>query len=315
MARVALLFPGQGSQQPGMGRELAQAFPASREVFETADRVLGQPLSELCFTGSESELSLTENTQPAVLTVSVAALRALQALGLGPVAAAAGHSLGEYTAHVAAGTLEFADALRIVRLRGRFMQEAVPVGEGSMAAILGLELAAVENICQELRQDQVLSAANLNGPGQIVIAGHAAAVERALQAARRAGALRALPLAVSAPFHCALMQPAAERLRPLLEALPLQDLRFPVFTNVDAAPVERAADARSALLRQMASPVRWQELIEAMVAAGIDQFIELGPGNVLAGLLRRIDRRLRVVSLGDAAGVEAAAQLAREARA
>jgi [acyl-carrier-protein] S-malonyltransferase len=298
-----------------MGEELARNFPASRQVFETADRVLGQSLSELCFRGDERELSLTENTQPAVLTVSVAALRALQSLGLGPVAAAAGHSLGEYTAHVAAGSLSFEDALRVVRLRGRFMQEAVPVGVGAMAAILGLELPAVETLCREARQDQIVSPANLNGPGQIVIAGHAAAVERAMQAAREAGAQRAVPLPVSAPFHCALMQPAAARLRPLLDELPLQDPAFPVFSNVDAEPVTRAAAIRDALWRQTSSPVRWHELVSAMAAAGIEQFLELGPGKVLAGLLRRIDRRLHVISVGDAAGVAAAAELFREARA
>lgn len=303
--RFALLFPGQGSQHAGMGRELWQAYPKSREVFETADRVLGLTISSLCFEGSEQELALTENTQPAILTTSVAALRALESMGLSPTAAA-GHSLGEYSAHVAAGTLEFEDALRAVRMRGRFMQEAIPVGDGAMAAVLGLPVETVERICREAAGSQVVSPANLNGPGQVVIAGHAAAVARAVEAALAAGAMRAVPLPVSAPFHCSLMRPAAERLRPLLAALDWRDPRFPVFTNVDAAPVLNAEGARDALVRQVDAPVRWHELIEAMVASGIERFIEVGPRNVLAGLVRRIRKDLRVHSASDPGGVEAA---------
>jgi len=303
VSRVAFLFPGQGAQKAGMGRALAEAFPECREVFDAADRALETDLSRACFEGSDEALALTETTQPAILTVSVAALRALVARGVRP-AAAAGHSLGEYTAHVAAGTLEFEDAVRAVRLRGRFMQEAVPAGQGAMAAILGLDGEQVERICADAAGGEVLSPANLNAPGQVVIAGHAPAVARASEAAKRAGAKRAVPLAVSAPFHCALMRPAEERLRPVLEAIRFRDPGVPVFTNVDAAPVSRGAAARDALLRQVASPVRWHELAAAMVAAGLDTFVEVGPGRVLSGLMRRVGRDLRVFSVGEPDEVE-----------
>jgi [acyl-carrier-protein] S-malonyltransferase len=288
-----------------MGQQLAQAFPESRAVFETADHVLERPLSELCFGGSPEELALTENTQPAILTVSVAALRALQARGIRPEATA-GHSLGEYSAHVAAGTFPFEDAVRAVRLRGRFMQQAVPAGEGAMAAILGLEGTAVERICAESAGDEVVSPANWNARGQVVIAGHAAAVGRAVQAAREAGAKRAVPLAVSAPFHCALMRPAADELRPVLESIRFADPEIPVFTNVDAAPVTEAPAARQALLRQVDHPVRWHESALSMVAAGFDTFVEVGPGRVLSGLMRRVAKDLRVLNVADPDGVEQA---------
>jgi [acyl-carrier-protein] S-malonyltransferase len=288
-----------------MGRELAAAYPESREVFEAADRVLERPLAQTCFEGSAEELALTETTQPAILTVSVAALRALQSRGVRP-AATAGHSLGEYSAHVAAGTFAFEDAVRAVRLRGRFMQQAVPAGDGAMAAILGLEGEVVERLCAESAGDQVVSPANWNARGQVVIAGHAAAVERAVQAARDAGAKRAVPLSVSAPFHCALMRPAAEQLRPVLESIQFAEPAIPVYTNVDAAPVTEGAAAREALLRQVDHPVRWHESAQAMVAAGFDTFVEAGPGRVLSGLMRRVAKDLRVMNVADPDGVEQA---------
>ena len=307
MRRIAFLFPGQGAQKAGMGRELAEAFPESREIFETADRVLDQPLSKLCFEGPDEALALTETTQPAILTVSVAALRALLSHGVRP-AATAGHSLGEYSAHVAAGTIEFEDAVQAVRLRGRFMQEAVPVGEGGMAAILGLDEATVAKICDESAGGQVVTAANRNAAAQVVIAGHAQAVDRAVEAARQAEARRAVPLAVSAPFHCSLMRPAAEKLHPVLDEIPFSDPRIPVYTNVDAAPVTRSGASRNALERQVDSPVRWRELAEAMAAEGYDAFVEVGPGTVLSGLMRRVAKGVPVLSVSDPQGVEKAAK-------
>lgn len=308
--KLAFVFPGQGAQAPGMGRELADAVPEARRVFDTADETLGFSLSEMCFSGSAEELALTENTQPSILAVSVAAWRALAQRGI-EAEAAAGHSLGEYSAHVAAGTLSFADAVGAVRSRGRFMQEAVAVGEGAMAAILGLELDRVREVCASVADHQVVEAANINAPGQIVLAGHAAAVQRAIVACREAGARRAVELAVSAPFHSSLMSPAAERLAPVLEALAFADPRIPVYTNVDATPVTDGGAARKALVRQVASPVRWHELIETMAADGFDTLIELGPGNVLSGLARRIRRDLRTVSVSDPEGVEKAVELVR----
>jgi [acyl-carrier-protein] S-malonyltransferase len=286
-----------------MGRELAERFSVSREVFDSADRALDESLSRMCFDGSAE---LTENTQPSILTVSVAALRALEQRGIRP-AAVAGHSLGEYSAHVAAGTLDFGDAVRIVRLRGRFMQQAVEVGDGSMAAILGLQPEDVEAVCCEVAGDEIVEPANLNGPGQVVIAGHTAAVERACEACRQAGARRAVPLPVSAPFHCALMQPAAERLRSELERVTFNDPQIPVYTNVDASPVHRGDAARDALVRQVASPVRWQDLVEALLDAGVESFVEVGPGTVLSGLIRRIHKGVRVFAVADPAEVEHAA--------
>lgn len=289
-----------------MGADLV-ALPESRAVFETADRVLEQPLSRLCFEGPAEDLALTENTQPAILTVCVAALRALERHGLEP-AAAAGHSLGEYAAHVAAGTFAFEDAVRTVRARGRFMQRAVPVGVGAMAAIIGLPARQVEDICAAAAGDQIVSAANYNGPDQTVIAGHAAAVDRAIAGAQGAGATHALRLPVSAPFHCALMKPAALELAPVLEALTFASPRFPVYANVDAGPLTDAGAARAALLRQVDSPVLWHPLVERMLADGIETFVEVGPGRVLAGLLRRLRRDVRVLGVSDVKGVAGAVE-------
>jgi [acyl-carrier-protein] S-malonyltransferase len=305
---IAFVFPGQGAQKVGMGRSLAAAFPICRDTFAEADAALGEPLSTLCFEGPEDRLMLTENTQPAILAMSTAVARLAVYRGLQP-AFAAGHSLGEYSAHVAAGTLSFADALRTVRRRGRYMQEAVPVGAGAMAAILGLDAAGVTRACEEAAQGDVVSPANLNAPGQIVIAGHAAAVARASERARALGAKRAIPLAVSAPFHCALMKPAEERLAPELHALAANDPSVPVVANVDAEPKRTAAASIDALIRQVSSPVRWEEVVRRLIAEGVTTCIELGPGSVLAGLIKKIDRGVTVASIEDPAGLEAALKL------
>jgi [acyl-carrier-protein] S-malonyltransferase len=274
-------------------------------VFAEADQALGFPLGRLCFKGPEAELQLTANTQPALLAVSVAALRALEARGVRPDWVA-GHSLGEYSALVAAGTLGLADALRAVRRRGELMQEAVPVGEGAMAAILGLDLGAVEAACVGAAQGEVVAPANVNSPAQVVIAGHAAAVARASAACKAAGAKRVMALPVSAPFHCALMEPAAARLRPVLEALPFREPAVPLVNNVDAQPVRSAAECREGLLRQVAGAVRWQQSVERLAAEGVTTFVEVGPGSVLTGLVKKIAKDARTLNVEDPASLEKA---------
>jgi [acyl-carrier-protein] S-malonyltransferase len=302
---VAFVFPGQGSQAVGMGRELAEAFPESRAVFDEADAALGFSLSRLCFEGPEEDLQLTANTQPAILAASVAALRPLVARRVRPDWVA-GHSLGEYSALVAAEVLTVADALRTVRRRGQYMQEAVPVGVGAMAAILGLDLEAVEIACREAAEDEVVSPANVNSPGQVVIAGHAAAVDRASERCKAAGARRTVRLAVSAPFHCALMGPARDRLAPELGALAFRDPAVPLVSNVDARVVRDAGSCRDGLVRQVSATVRWQESVELLAAEGVTTFVEVGPGSVLSGLVKKIARGARVLSVDSPESVEAA---------
>jgi [acyl-carrier-protein] S-malonyltransferase len=280
-----------------MGKALAEAFPVCRETFDEADAALGEALSRLCFEGPDDGLALTENTQPAILAVSTAACRLLMARGLQP-ALVAGHSLGEYSANVAAGTMTFADALRIVRRRGRYMQEAVPVGAGAMAAVVGLDADTVARACDDAAQGEVVSPANLNGGGQIVIAGSRDAVARAGNRARELGARRVLPLPVSAPFHCALMKPAQARLAPELRALEVHDPRVPVIANVDAEPKRTAADAVEALIAQVSSPVRWEAVVARLASEGVTTYVEVGPGTVLSGLVRKIHREASVISFG-----------------
>jgi [acyl-carrier-protein] S-malonyltransferase len=301
---LAFVFPGQGSQQVGMGMALADAFASSREVFEEADSALGFSLSGLVFGGPEAELQLTANTQPAILATSIAALRPLVARGIRPDWVA-GHSLGEYTALVAAGSLSLTDALRTVRRRGQYMQEAVPVGTGAMAAILGLDLAAIEAACREAAQGETVSPANVNSPGQVVIAGHAAAVERASALCKAKGAKRAVPLPVSAPFHCALMQPAQDRLAPELEALAFGDPLPPLVNNVDAEVVREGAACRGGLVRQVSGTVRWQESVERLVREGVTTFVEIGPGSVLSGLVRKIAKGTQVLNVDSPDSLEA----------
>ena len=288
-----------------MGRQLADAFPECRDTFGEADDALGEPLSALCFDGPEETLLLTENTQPAILAVSVAVYRLAAARGIEP-SFAAGHSLGEYSAHVAAGTLSFADALRTVRRRGRYMQEAVPVGEGAMAAVLGLDAAGVAEACAEAAAEGVVTPANLNAPGQVVIAGQARAVARAGELARARGARRVIALAVSAPFHCPLMKPAEDRLAPELRALPARTPRIPVVANVDAELKTDARAAIEALIRQVSSPVQWEASVRRLIAEGVRTFVEMGPGTVLTGLTRKIDPSVTALSIEDPAGLEKA---------
>lgn len=297
-----------------MGRDLAENFPESRTVFEEADAALGFPISKICFEGSEEELKLTENTQPAILTVSVAAYRVLEKRGITPDIAA-GHSLGEYSALVAAGALEFATAVKLVRGRGRYMQEAVPAGEGAMAAILGLSPTDVGDICKKAAQGEVVSPANLNSPEQTVISGHAGAVKRAVEIASQSGAKRAVILPVSAPFHCSLMTPARQKLEPDLHAAKFSELRFPVVNNVDSESVTSGDEARDGLIRQVTQPVRWLESVHEMIDAGATVFVEVGPGKVLLGLLRQIDRSVRGLNVEDAASLQSTIEKIAQARA
>jgi [acyl-carrier-protein] S-malonyltransferase len=298
MEKVAFVFPGQGSQYIGMGKDFFENFREAREVFQEADDVLHLSISSLCFQGPEEALKLTENTQPAVLTTSIAVLRVLQAeKGVVPYIVA-GHSLGEYSALVVSGALSFADAVQIVRLRGRFMQEAVPVGEGAMAAILGMERGQVEKLCEEAAQGDVLTPANFNCPGQIVIAGHAKAIERAMERVKQEGK-KAVALPVSAPFHSPLMKPAGERLEKVLEGITIQDLKIPVVTNVEADINQSKERVKELLVTQVSSPVRWEESMQKISGNGIEQILEIGPGKVLSGLMKRINPKIETKNIED----------------
>jgi len=300
--RIAFVFPGQGSQAVGMGRDLYENYAAARAVFDAADEALGFPLSRLCFEGPAEELQLTYNTQPALLTVSVAALRVLEEHGVAPDVVA-GHSLGEYSALVAAGALSFEDAVRLVRLRGQFMNDAVPAGTGGMGAILGLDAGVVERLCAQV-EDGVVEPATYNCPGQVVVAGHVAAVDRCLALALEAGARKVQRLNVSGPFHCSLLQPAGERLAEALEGVVIRDPRIPVIANVDAQPVASAAAIKQALIEQVSKPVLWEQTVRRLLADGVTLMIEVGEGRTLCGLAKRIDRDLECLACGDKSGVE-----------
>jgi [acyl-carrier-protein] S-malonyltransferase len=319
---IAFVFPGQGSQKVGMGRALAEAFPEARSAFDEADAALAggdgdngaRRFSDIIFDGPDDQLMLTENAQPAILTVSIAACRVLRAHGIEP-AFVAGHSLGEYSAHVAAGTLSFGDAVGIVRRRGRYMQEAVPVGEGAMVAILGADPEIVRQACEEAAEGEVVGPANINGSGQVVIAGTAAAVRRASERAKALGARRAVPLPVSAPFHCALMKPAEERLAPELRRLAVQTPRVPVVANVDAEVKRDATAGVEALVRQVSAPVRWDAVVRRLASEGITTYVEVGPGTVLSGLVQKIHKDARVIHFGspeDLAAVIATCSISAE---
>jgi [acyl-carrier-protein] S-malonyltransferase len=298
MGKVAFVFPGQASQYPGMGKELAGKYPAARAVFDEADKVLGFSISKMCFEGTEEDLKLTANTQPAILTCSVAVYCVLAERGLTPDFVA-GHSLGEYSALVASGALKFADAVQLVRKRGTYMQDAVPAGVGAMAAIMGLSPAVVADACKRAAEGEICSAANLNSPDQTVISGHAGAVKRAVEIASQLGAKRAVILAVSAPFHSALMQPMQERLEKDLRQAEFSNLQMPLVTNVDADTTTSGAEAREALIRQVTMPVRWAESVRLLIDEGVNTFVEVGPGRVLTGLLRQIERSVATLNVED----------------
>src|ERR1700682_815079 len=298
MGKVAFMFPGQASQYPGMGKELSEKYPVAKAVFDEADHALGFSISQICFAGTEEDLKLTANPHPAILTCSVAIYRVLEEKGLSPDFVA-GHSLGEYSALVAAGALKFADAVQLVRKRGTYMQQAVPNGEGAMAAIMGLSPAIVQDACKRAAQNQVCSPANLNSPEQTVISGHAAAVKRAVELASQAGAKRAVILSVSAPFHSALMMPAQEKLEKDLQKTDFTKLRVPLVTNVDADTTTSANEARDALVRQVSMPVRWEESVRLLIEEGVNTFVEVGPGKVLTGLLRQIERSVAALKVED----------------
>jgi [acyl-carrier-protein] S-malonyltransferase len=302
---TAFVFPGQGSQHAGMGKDVAEAYPAARRVFEEIDDALGFSISTLCFDGPEEELKLTENTQPAILAVSSAIHAVLEEKGAARRDIVAGHSLGEYSAIVSVGGLKPAEAAKIVRMRGRFMQEAVPVGTGGMAALIGPTVEDARAICEEAAQGEILSVANINAPGQIVIAGTKAGIERAIEVAKKRGVRRALPLPVSAPFHCDLMKPAEERLKPILDDAPFKDLWVSLVSNVDASPIGTATAVRNALVRQVVSPVRWVESVQKMVSMGVKRIVEVGPGSVLTGLVKRIDSNVELVNISDVASLDA----------
>jgi [acyl-carrier-protein] S-malonyltransferase len=298
MGKVAFVFPGQAAQYPGMGKELAEKYPAARAVFEEAEKALGISVSKMCFEGTEDELKLTANTQPAILTVSVAAFRVLAEKGI-TADFVAGHSLGEYSALVAAGALKFADAVKLVRKRGTYMQEAVPAGQGSMAAIMGLSPTVVLDVCKRAAEGEICSPANLNSPEQTVIAGNTGAVKRAVEIASQSGAKRAVVLAVSAPFHSALMMPAQQKLEKDLNAIKFDDLQMPLVTNVDADTIRKGKEACSALVRQVTMPVRWEESMRMLLDEGVNTFVEVGPGRVLTGLMRQIERSVTTLNVED----------------
>ncbi|NIQ12654.1 MAG: ACP S-malonyltransferase [Gammaproteobacteria bacterium] len=304
---IAFLFPGQGSQHAGMGKDLADNFSVAKEAFEEANDALGEDLASLCFNGPEEDLKLTANTQPAILTTSIAALRVLETETDIKPACAAGHSLGEYSALVCAGALGFADAVRTVRQRGRFMQEAVPVGTGAMAAILGLDFDTLNQICADAAEGQVVSPANFNSAGQVVIAGHTEAVERAITLAKENGAKRAMPLPVSAPFHCSLMVPAGERLAEVLAGVNVGEMSIPVITNVEASPNQESSRVCDLLVEQVSAPVRWEETVAAMVGMGVERYIEIGPGKVLAGLVKRMAKGSTIQNLQNVSDISALA--------
>lgn len=305
--RIAFIFPGQGSQMIGMGKDLAENYPSARQTFEEADETLGYKLSQICFEGPEEQLRLTEITQPAILTVSIATLRVLEGRTPRP-SFVAGHSLGEYSAHVASGTMTFPDALRTVRNRGKYMQEAVPVGVGTMAAILGMASEKVAAVCEDAAQGEVCSPANINSPEQIVISGNTAAVERGAKLAEERGAKRAKVLPVSAPFHCSLMKPAQDRLEVDLNAMKMQKPVYPVACNVEASLVTDEMRARTTLVGQVTGSVKWEQCMRLLIGEGVETFVEIGPGKVLCGLMRQIDRSKTCLNVGDEASLSKTVQ-------